>query len=601
MQYSKQEAEALIKARQTIQKVIDAAQTEDEAKEVFRREAGEVFAASTTLDNWLKWKGILLEIVHPNLSVEFRYGVFSEFSLSKQSRAPGNGHRKSEAPKRAARDKGAEKARSHSTEPVDLWGKFDPPALPSGLLPEAIEQFAREQGSLMGADAGGLAVTALAVCAAAIPDRIRLQVKRHDYNWTESARIWVALIGTPSTKKSPILTQVVRPLARIDAQLWREYANAKARYDNLPAEVRKTTPPPKQVRALLEDTTIESAQDVLKDSPNGVLCMRDELSGWFGSMDKYSGHRGAAMDRGFWLQSFNGGSYRLNRVGRGPCLIENLSVSMLGGVQPDAIRKLAGDGVDDGLLQRLFPIVLCPATIGSDEPMSTAVENYSDLVEQLHELKEPTIGGSGKLSAMPVVLRFDDGAQAIRQRLEQKHVELMAWEAVNKKLAAHIGKYDGLFARLCVMWHCIENAQTEQLPSAVTEQTAQRVAEFLHAFLLPHAIAFYAGVLGLSDDHDRLTAVAGYILAHGLDRITNRDVQRGDRTMRNLAKRDTEIIFEQLEALGWITRTPGSRPTDPPHWAVNIQCHQLFQTRAKQEAERRQRGRELIASLLKKV
>ena len=78
-------------------------------------------------------------------------------------------------------------------------------------------------------------------------------------------------------------------------------------------------------------------------------------------------------------------------------------------------------------------------------------------------------------------------------------------------------------------------------PRTITEATAQRAKGFLHGFLLPHALAFYAGVLGLSNDHDRLTAVAGYILAHKLEEITNRDVQRGDRTMRNLTKRETEV------------------------------------------------------------
>ena len=62
----------------------------------------------------------------------------------------------------------------------------------------------------------------------------------------------------------------------------------------------------------------------------------------------------------------------------------------------------------------------------------------------------------------------------------------------------------------------------------MTEDTAHRVAEFMHRFLLPHALAFYGGVLDLSDGHDRLAAVAGYILVHKLERLTNRDVQRGD-------------------------------------------------------------------------
>src|SRR5262249_56342656 len=83
--------------------------------------------------------------------------------------------------------------------------------------------------------------------------------------------------------------------------------------------------------------------------------------------------------------------------------------------------------------------------------------------------------------------------------------------------------------------------------------TTGRVGKFLHEFLLPHAIAFYAGVLGLSDDHDRLTNLAGYILAHKLDEITNRDVHRGDRSMRKLTKRGTETLLQPLEPLGLVT------------------------------------------------
>jgi hypothetical protein len=205
------------------------------------------------------------------------------------------------------------------------------------------------------------------------------------------------------------------------------------------------------------------------------------------------------------------------------------------------------------------------------------------LIKRLHALEPPFDD-----------YRFDDDALAIRRQLEQKHHDLIACEAINKKLAAHIGKYDGLFARLCLIWHCIEEPQSVY----VTEATARRVRNFMQRFLLPHAVAFYAGVLGLSDDHERLTAVAGYILARRLDRITNRDVQRGDRTMRGLGRNDIESIFHQLDAFGWITREPGPRFTDPPHWVVNPEVHARFAAKAEQEAARRLREREMIAELI---
>jgi len=366
----------------------------------------------------------------------------------------------------------------------------------------------------------------------------------------------------------------------------------------LPADDRKTASPPKRKRVRIEDATIEAAQEVLKDNPDGVLCLQDELSGFFGMFDKYAGNRGGgSKDRSFWLQAWNGGEYVLDRVSRGSVLIENLSVSLLGGVQPDVVRRLAAVGLDDGLLQRACPVVMRPATIGRDEPMVDT--HYGELIDALHQMKPPMADNFFNTER---ILRFDAAAQEIRRELEKRHRNLQNLEAVNKKFASHIGKYDGVFARLCVIWHCVESADAEQLPIIVTASTARRVAKFMHDFLLPHAAAFYAGVLGLSDDHEQLSAVAGYVLAHRLDKITNRDVQRGSRTMRGMTKRDIEKVFEQLDAFGWISRVvvhhPGYRPSDPPHWIVNPEVHRLFRDRAQRESSRRLSVREAIADAI---
>lgn len=486
------------------------------------------------------------------------------------------------------------------TDPVDLWGSFDPPELPQGLLPPIIENFARANAAQMGADPAGLAMAALATCAAAIPDAIKIKVKRYD-EWMESARLWVALVGPPSAKKSPIISAASGPLCRLDVQMMRAWQKRLNDYECLAPEERKGRKRPLQTRLRIEDATVEAAQQVLEGSPWGILLLQDELSGFFGALDKYNGGKGAQADRAFWLRSFNGGQFALNRVGRGAAIIDNLSVSMLGGIQPEPLRKIAGDSVDDGLLQRLFPIMLRTATMGRDEPMPPVNTAYKVLIEELRELSRP-VSGYGAF------LQFDDGAQVIRRDLEARHLDLQSLESINRKLASHIGKYDGLFARLCVVWHCIEHiervAASESLdpddrglPPTVTEATAGRVAAFLHRFLLAHAIAFYSGVLGLSDDHDRLTAIAGFILTHKLEKITNREVQRGDRTMRGLKDHEIRPLFEQLDALGWLDRIDPPRPSAPPHWQVNPAVHRKFADRASRERERRSMARKTIQSI----
>lgn len=482
-------------------------------------------------------------------------------------------------------------SRIHASDPVDLWGHFPPPDLPSGLLPPVIEDFARARGDQMGCDPAGLVLAALVTCAAAIPDRIKIKVKTHE-DWYEAPRLWGALVGDPSTKKSPILSAATGPLCALDAELFRQWAQARADFDALERDEKKAAEPPPQVRLRIEDATVESAQGVLAESPDGVLLLQDELSGFFGQMDKYNGGKAAAADRAFWLRGWNGGAYAVNRVGRGARLIENASLNLLGGIQPQPIRKVANESHDDGLLQRMLPVLLRPAKVGQDAPMPPAARAYADLIGKLRRLPSPSWMGPG-------AVQFDQAAQEIRRRLEHEHVRLQSIESVSPKLASHVGKYDAIFARLCLVFHCIESVDHEHLPEAIGAKLAQRVADFLHGFLFRHAVAFYAGLLGLSDDHDRLTAVAGFILAHRLERITNRDVQRGDRTMRSLRDHEIRSVLEQLDALGWLTRVENPRPTLPPHWLVNPAVHERFAERAEQERRRRGEARNVLHGALR--
>jgi hypothetical protein len=536
---------------------------------------------------------VILKLMYRNISDAGIVALFNAYPIGERYNTEG---RNLAAELRRAREwKEAHPVDETPPTPIDLWGKLNSPALPPGLLPGVLEHFAIEQARMMGADPAGLAMAALAVCGAAVPDRVALQVKRHDPTWTENTRLWVALIGDPSTKKTPMLRQAVRPISRIDGEMVRAFLAEKARYDALPAEDRKQIDPPKKTRLRIEDITIEAAQEVLKDSHDGVLCLQDEMTGWFASMDKYSG-RGAGKDRAFWLQAYTGGEFVSDRVSRGTCYIPNLSISLVGGIQPEPLRKIVDDTVDDGLIQRLIPILLRPATVGLDEPQGEIVAEYERLIEMLRGSRSSIFGAH---EPRVVLVHFSDAALVVRERMAQWHIDLASCVGLSRKLAAHVGKYDGVFARLCLIWHCIERAKGG-LINQIDERTALRVEEFMRKFLLPHAVSFYTGALQQADDHERLSSVAGYILERKLEVITDRDIARGDSTMRGLTKTETSSIFEQLSALGWLLeQIPGPRPSSPPRWRVNPICHELFAERAKMEADRRRAAREALQEVFR--
>ncbi len=72
----------------------------------------------------------------------------------------------------------------------DPFHKLPAPPLPRGLLPPILEAFAEREAQIKGVEFAAPAMAALTVCAAAIPDHVRLRVKVHE-PWQESARLWL--------------------------------------------------------------------------------------------------------------------------------------------------------------------------------------------------------------------------------------------------------------------------------------------------------------------------------------------------------------------------------------------------------------------------
>lgn len=463
--------------------------------------------------------------------------------------------------------------------PFDLWKKTSAPPFPESLLPPLIARFARTRADMIGCDPSGIAMAALAACSTVIRDTIQLRMKKHDAGWKEEARLWVMLVGDPSRKKTPMLRAATKRLADIDAGLMAQYTRDQQDW----LADGKNGKPPVPHRLRISDITMEAAAEVCAHNPDGILALQDELSGWFGGIEKYSGGKGGAKDRSFWLQAFNGGHYATDRIGRNAAFVENLSISIVGGVQPDPIRRIMADASDDGLMQRFFPIMLGDPFPGKDVEMPDVAAEYDGLIDKLWALKPP----ERFLGVVPLV--FSDEAQALRNELELTHLDMVSsMETMNRKIASHIGKYDGMFGRLCIIFHCIEHVTKtpdEPLPEVIEIDTAKRAAQFLHKFLRRHASAFYSNVAGLTDDHEIIKDVAGYILSRGEEKVSLRTLARGTRAMRRMTKADGHAIFEQMVSYGWLTEIPSR--ADSSTWVVNPLAHKLFADRADIERERR--------------
>lgn len=478
---------------------------------------------------------------------------------------------------------------------LDLWEDRPVPRLDPAILPGPLADFAKEQSELTGVDPTVIGISCLVACAGAINDGFRIQPKAHETGWTESARLWGAIVGDPSSKKSPGIDKAIGPLKRIDHRLGlahkdvrREYEEERQAWERKKGD--KGPPPtrPPEPRLLVSDTTIEALSDVMADNPQGIMVYRDELAGWFGSMDAY-GAKGSSKDRSFWLEAYNGGSKRIDRVTRGHIYVENCSVCLLGGIQPAVFAAKMRNVEEDGLLQRFMVVVATAAVADQDRPADEGViEAYTQLIEDLFKLR-PAFGME--------VYKLSPEAQVIRRTFMDTVKGLISHRAVPHSMIAYLGKWEGLFARLLLTYHMINyvgnGAKTRPI---VDDDTAMRVCQLMEQCLLPHALEFYGNVLSGNEAVRHAQWIAGYILSRDLTELATRDITQGYREYYRLEGAKQLLVWSMLENAGWLRPIGRVNRTTriATRWEVNPVVHQVYADQAKRERIQREATKKLI-------
>ena len=257
----------------------------------------------------------------------------------------------------------------------------------------------------MGCDPSSPALACIVSCASVANDDWKVQPKRYDYTWTESARLWAAILGPPSILKTPIIAACTKPVDKLDADARHRHAEAMQTYKQqmkaAKADKSGETPEPRHPkldRYLVENSTTEALSEILREDDDAhqraparkVLCRQDEMSEFFANLDRYNAGGKGGGDRGAYLRLWNGGRYSVDRIGRGSFASPNWSAAFLGGMQPEPIQKIAKNTAEDGLLQRFLYIVPGPQAPGIDrKPAAAASERYSALFPILAAMHPP--------------------------------------------------------------------------------------------------------------------------------------------------------------------------------------------------------------------
>lgn len=500
-------------------------------------------------------------------------------------------------------------------EPVDVLADQDPgaaPILADRHVPAVLWPFIADSSERMGAATSTIALCAIVACASAISKEWRLQPKQFDPTWTERACLWAGVIGDPGTLKSPVLALTTAPIDTLEANARRQWQQEMEGYRaELAAwkENKEGREPKRPLRArhLIESTTVEALQEVLRDdggsegfAPLGkVLSKQDELAEFLASMDKYSTGRGGS-DRGAHIRLYDGGRFTIDRIGRGAFACNSWSACLMGGIQPEPIQRIARDAVDDGLIQRLALDVPPARGTGQDRaPNRAALGTYHALFPVLSAMR-PARGGDDDRFAC-VVLHRD--AHPIRESIDAFAHAMSVWPDASPQLRSTFGKWHGLFGRLCLTFHLIEVAAAKIRGDigphldVVPAETAARVRTYMREILAPMLLRGEA-IMFASRQTTHATWIAKYIIANGMGRITARDISRDYRALKAPEQRDTlDSTMDSLCTFGWLRpEPPRGGATRPTAWRVNPAVHTAFAERATAERARRDAVRAEIAA-----
>jgi hypothetical protein len=469
-------------------------------------------------------------------------------------------------------------ARTAVPAPVfDPWQPYIVPQFPLDVLPSVARDFVAAQSEAIGCDISGMAMAVLATFSGAIDHRCELKMMRNT-TWWVHPRLWVLLVANASQRKSPLMAKATLALVRQDYRLQQDYQRRlqeakKAKQEG--DEVTKLSPPEPPKRYVIHDTTVEKLGEILARHPKGTLVKADEVSGWLGSMERYSNNAGRS-DRAFWLQAYDGGPYTVDRIKRGEIFIENLSVSIVGGIQPARLGELHGL-TSDGLLQRFIPVMMGNAGFPQDREIKE--EHYGALVREMY-------------IAPPARLLMSDDALAHMERLRQHIFNLeQASSGLAPGFETFVGKLHGVCGTLALILHIAENPK-EAAADRVEETTIEKVRRLVLDFILLHAFEFYRGAEATNGE--RLRRLASWILTSGKRRIVPSDLTTNVADFRGLTLIEVNERVSPLVAAGWLH--PADNSPVCRSWTVNPQVHIQLAERAKSEERRKTALAKLMGS-----
>lgn len=389
---------------------------------------------------------------------------------------------------------------------------------PNHLIPEPISEWVMDCAARIGCPQEFTATSAILAAASAIGRQFGVHPRSFD-DWLLIPNLWGAIVAPPGGMKTPGINAGFR--------LLREQ-------ENILRDKSKTA------RIITSDATCEKHLEIMSKNPFGITLLRDELSGWMELMER-SGRQG---ERQFYLEAWNGDTpYTMDRIGRGTTSCDATCISIIGGIQPDKIGKIASFS-EDGLIQRFQLLIVATQlrkkAIVDKSPNKEIEKKVANIFFNLCK-------GRLNTNKKPIGLRLC--SKSVEDFIALEHrIDSMLPGVIEKDraFASHITKLTTLVPKLSLVFELIKDQNSRSI-----SYESYLLAKRWHTYFQENIKQFYE-YFRVSDSETATKSMATKILNGQIrDKDSKRDIYRnGYKGLSTPLKVNNAV--EGLTKLGWI-------------------------------------------------
>jgi len=440
-------------------------------------------------------------------------------------------------------------------EPIRLGTLPLVESFPLDVLPCPARDLATAAAESIGCPIDFPAVAILAAASGLIGRSACLLIKP---GYFESASLYMALVGTPSSGKSPALGAALAPVWSVASMLDQAWRTEMDAWNEAGPDDRGEKPALRRI--VTTDPTTEALGPILARNPRGLIVAPDELTKWVMSMDQYKGGKGG--DRPFYLSAWKGEAVYTDRAKNmsEPIVVRDPFLTVVGGLTPDMLTELPeGKGRDDGFMARLL------FTYPDRETHRYSERGIPDAVAGEWERMARSLWDRAMREkdgrAVPHEVKWAPKTAAAWAEWCDAHRAEQDADDFPDAMEGPWGKLEAYAARLALILHLMDVASDATRAPAEPPELSRRIiddAARLVAYFKAHARRVYAAIDGkLIDGGENVRALVRWILRGDLEGFSTRDIDRNfDRFRDDPAALDA--------ALSWMTSHNVIRPRPAP-------------------------------------